>query len=367
MKSSSCSRAFTLIELLVVIAIIALLIGILLPSLGAARKAAQATVASSNMRGVAQGVAFYNTDNDDLIPPAYVYGSERTGGQWNKDDQVIGGPVDATLGYVHWSWALFQGDNTHQDAFKSPAVQNGGAPATNPGPDAINWENSQINDAGQGAPGSDYPNDRQMKRVAFAANGAIFPRNKFNNPGGRENRLVRSTQIDRQSETILLTEWYDSKDGWSSLAGGVSGGDGGQVPATYVIKSHRAISPFNGGSAGTDVYNEPDIGGNGVSRFFYPSADQILADEDKDGFAYIGDSNQTTFMNAIWRSHPSNTTNFTYVDGHVERKDLVDTIPTNYGVRDPSVKKNGGEWGDRYYSLTGGGTKIDRDGVLGGR
>ncbi|MDX9911173.1 MAG: prepilin-type N-terminal cleavage/methylation domain-containing protein [Phycisphaerales bacterium] len=52
-------RAFTLIELLVVIAIIALLIGILLPSLGAARESGRRTVCLSAQRMIALAATLY--------------------------------------------------------------------------------------------------------------------------------------------------------------------------------------------------------------------------------------------------------------------------------------------------------------------
>ncbi len=70
-------HAFTLIELLVVISIIALLVGILLPALGAARRSAKRSVCASNERQCATGTVAYATDNKGWIPTLNLAGAKQ--------------------------------------------------------------------------------------------------------------------------------------------------------------------------------------------------------------------------------------------------------------------------------------------------
>lgn len=61
-------RGFTLIEVLVVIAVIALLIGILLPSLRQAREAGRYTVCMSNQRSIGMALSMYASHYREWIP-----------------------------------------------------------------------------------------------------------------------------------------------------------------------------------------------------------------------------------------------------------------------------------------------------------
>lgn len=82
MNSTTKTRGFTLIELLVVIAIIALLVGILLPALGAARAAARSTVSVSNLRQLGTVIHTYALENKDSFPNPFAYPPEPPATNW---------------------------------------------------------------------------------------------------------------------------------------------------------------------------------------------------------------------------------------------------------------------------------------------
>jgi len=75
---------FTLVELLVVIGIIAILIGILLPTLGRARASARATTCLSNLRQMGQGFQIYLAENKGRLP-YYIWQAKDASGVVQPD------------------------------------------------------------------------------------------------------------------------------------------------------------------------------------------------------------------------------------------------------------------------------------------
>ena len=335
-------RAFTLIELLVVVSVIAVLIAILLPSLGKARATARAVKCAVSMRSIAQGVAGYLTENNGIYPPSYVY-SDGQGG-WTVQGQSQYPPAN---GYLHWSSFLF-GFTKDLKAFTCPEFQYGGVPRTNPGPNGSYWIDGQVDQ--NGATGPNGVQDWQAPFIAFCANEAIMPRNKITpdavgadpstssgSGSGRVAGFVRQSSISNQSSVILATEFNSN---WKTIAVDQGGGAG------FKAVGHRSIMPF--GLLGSA--NEFEVS----KSAFYTNLDpaslmdkNTLISQTNANYSLISDNVQ---LNAVGRNHPGNgsaggkamggASNFLYVDGHVEKKSIVDTL-------------NNREWGASFYSMGG--------------
>jgi len=332
-------NGFTLVELLVVIAIIALLISILLPSLGRARSSARATRCGASMRAVGQGIASYLAENGDTYPPSYVYPDGN--GNWNLYNQQH----PPAYGYTHWSSFLF---NNIKDlkAFTCPEFELGGVPRTNPGPNGLYWAGGQVdqNGATQASPGA--LEDRQAPFCAFTMNAAIVPRNKFDanavnsDPstagGTRVNVLVKRSNVIREPNTVLATEFNSN---WRTIA--VPQGGGGLKAV-----GHRPITPFGLLGSSNEYAVAPSAFYTNISATSLDDV-QTITSKTNTSSCLIQDQIQ---LNAVGRNHPGTasagnksmggTTNFLYCDGHVERKNIAETL---------NIK----EWGAKFYSLGG--------------
>jgi len=80
--------AFTLIELLVVISIIALLIGILLPALGAARRTTRQMQNGTQVRGIHQAMVIFAQGNNSYYPGYNRDGARESGHTFRTTDGV---------------------------------------------------------------------------------------------------------------------------------------------------------------------------------------------------------------------------------------------------------------------------------------
>ncbi|HYF15464.1 MAG TPA: prepilin-type N-terminal cleavage/methylation domain-containing protein [Phycisphaerales bacterium] len=91
-------RGFTLIELLVVIAIIALLIGLILPAVGKARRAGWQTVSLSNIRSLCQAAFMYQDQYKGYLPIVALDGQR---GQYTDDQVMAQGNAFAYCSWTH--------------------------------------------------------------------------------------------------------------------------------------------------------------------------------------------------------------------------------------------------------------------------
>ena len=303
------------------------------------------------MRSVGIAVASYLAENSDYFPPSYYYPTANgTFDPYNQD------PTHPN-GYAHWSSFLFD-FNKDLRSFTCPEFPKGGLSRTNPGTNPNNWTDGQTDQNANSSPAAASVEDKQAPVMAFTANAAILPRNKFTaavasadgGNGQRLNIFVKRVSVAAQGQTIMMTEFNTN---WRAITAAENGnGVGGG--STLVIKGHRPLNPFYNLGGGTDEYNSVPSHG-----FFLPTDVSSLYDKQTLSSAETSQSLITdpqSQLNAVGRNHPGNfsvngksyggSSNFLYVDGHVERKSVANTVARGNDV-------SHWEWGRRYYSING--------------
>jgi len=168
---SERSCAFTLIELLVVIAIIAVLVGILLPALGHARRAGRITVCQANLRSQSALVTLYTQDYKEAMPPRWL--------AWNRPNGD--GDYERSFWLMNRFLALWQGNE-----FPDPEE---GADRPWPIPQGV-WRCPEVRDELQVQTHSGYQHS--------SPNGWLFSQ----------------ANIDEQHHTLKF--WTDALPGWES-------------------------------------------------------------------------------------------------------------------------------------------------------
>lgn len=78
------SRGFTIIEMLVVTSIIALLVSILLPTLGHARGQSRALVCRTHLRGIGQGMLLFTQDHNRTLPGVHWSAGYSGSADWQR-------------------------------------------------------------------------------------------------------------------------------------------------------------------------------------------------------------------------------------------------------------------------------------------
>jgi prepilin-type processing-associated H-X9-DG protein len=334
-----------------------LLISILLPALQKAKESANTVKCASNLRSCGQGIAMYIANYKGYIPAAVVFsGMKLSGGQqYGPGGTQASGDI-WSRGYVSWSSQIFtKSYDVNDPAFGSvggiwdiftcPSLEKGGVAPCNTF--AANQDAPCVNET----PGA---LDAQAPRLAYMLNEALAPRGRFGLgvPGQTIKspyHYVSAGKVKNSADTVLATENWGLQNLMLTKS---------QTSGALTASNSRR--PVSGVSVTKSQANGANLGSPSAENLYTAANPENLAPAtltdmvpDPSGNTAWNAGNIETTLNFVGRNHGAKRvgtlggvagwdmrkSNFLYVDGHVETKNIADTV---YPVS---------QWGEKFYDL----------------
>ncbi len=182
------THAFTLIELLVVVAIIAILVSILLPSLGRAREQSKAAVCQANLHNLGLALSMYADANRGYFPQ---YGYSHGGG----DALAAQAWINTMIPYLGAAWSDGQTDPNADGRRRTVSVFR--CPADR----SPHWDTRRANATA-------------LRRTSYATNYYLATAGE-DNPAWTESDPANYNRLDnikRPSTTIFFVELAETGD-----------------------------------------------------------------------------------------------------------------------------------------------------------
>ncbi len=237
-------KKFTLLELMIVIAIIAILISILLPSLGNARRSAKNAVCKSNLAQISRGATLFAKQNDNKF--------------WDRRKDIKGTHIGREYNNGEHEFNLYN-DFISRDLYSCPLAPEaidfdyieqlnprrteaqylllwnlredpsyGAMSFKNLYQDSFNYKVNYVSEKSFGVLAMDYVSEKQSKWEASHENGKAneFPdENQFyGRRGGNGGRTVlwmtNYTFIDGSAVGVRNIKWLDPRFDWVHVVNG---------------------------------------------------------------------------------------------------------------------------------------------------